>query len=358
MAERKARLRIGLMGCGRIASSIHLPILAGMREVAVTALADTDVSRRQEAARRVREAACFADFADVLSATELDGVIITLPNDLHVRAATAALQRGLHVYLEKPLAPDLLGGREVLTAWRAAGTVGMVGYNYRFLPSYQRAHDLIESGYIGPLVALRSVFCTSRRAVPDWKQRRDRGGGALLDLASHQLELAAWLVGKPPLSVTCDLLSRQTDDDAVLVQLEFPGGVPAQMFAAFGGPELHRFEILGERGRLSVDPYGSDVLETRPATLDHVRLDQFLDAARALASPWYWLRKTAGSHHRTSYRLALRDFVLGALTGRQPQPDLAAGFATLAWIDAARESARDKRRVVVLETLCHEGAAG
>jgi predicted dehydrogenase len=319
-----------------------------MRDVAVTAVAEPDETRRRTSARLLPHARSFADFADLLTTPQLDAVVITLPNALHVPAATAAMRRGLHVYLEKPLAPDLLGGQEVLTAWRASGTVAMIGYNYRFLPSYQNARDRIRSGEIGAVVALRSVFSSSRREAPEWKQRRENGGGALLDLASHHMDMAAWLVGHAPRSVACDLLSRHTDDDTALVQLEFPGGIPAQILAAFGGPELHRFEILGERGRLLVDPYGSDVVETRPATLDRVRLDQFVSAARALASPWYWLRKAGGAHLRTSYRNALGCFVRSARAGRQPEPDPVAGCATLAWLDAARESARHNRKVVTV----------
>jgi predicted dehydrogenase len=325
MSDRKIPLRVGLLGCGGIAASIHLPILAGMREVAVTALAEPDETRRQEAARLVPQAACFAGFAELLTTADLDAVVITLPNTLHAPAAIAAFQRGLHVYLEKPLASSLAEGRELLAAWRSAATVGMIGYNYRFLPSYQRARDLIQSDRIGPVVALRSVFCTTRRAVPEWKQRRETGGGALLDLVSHHLDLAAWLVGTPPSSLSCDLLSRQTDDDIALLQLAFPGGISAQLFGAFGGPEQHRFEILGERGALMVDPYGSEFVETRPAALDGVRLLHLLAAARALASPRYWQRKVSGSHWHVSYRQALGCFVHGAWAGRAQEPDPAAG---------------------------------
>ena len=216
-------LRLGLLGCGRIASSVHLPILAGMREVAVTALAEPNETSRRNAARVVPRAACFSDFVELLTTQELDAVVITLPNTLHAPAAMAAFQRGLHVYLEKPLASSLTEGREVLAAWRRSGRVGMIGYNYRFLPPFQRARDLIRSDRIGPIVALRSVFSSTRRALPVWKQRRETGGGALLDLASHHLDLAAWLVGQPPCSLSCDLLSRQTDDDVALLQIEFPG---------------------------------------------------------------------------------------------------------------------------------------
>ena len=349
MSTRKTRLRVGVLGCGRIASAIHLPLLASIPDVVVTAIADPDEHRRREAARVLPRSTGCADFAELMERSELDAVVITLPNALHVPAAIAALRRGLHVYVEKPLAPDLAGGRRVLSAWREAGRVAMVGYNYRFMPPYQQARAYIASGRIGPVVAIRSVFSAGRRESPDWKRRRDAGGGVLLDLASHHLDLAAWLVGHAPRAVACDLLSRGSDDDVAMLQLEFPGGVAAQILAAFGGPELHRFEVLGERGRLLVDPYGADVLEVGPATLDRVRFNRLLDAARALVSPSYWLRRGDGSPLRTSYRDALTCFVRGAITGRQPEPDVAAGCETLAWLDAARTSARENRRVVAVE---------
>jgi predicted dehydrogenase len=337
-----------VLGCGRIALGIHLPVLAGMADVAVAAVADPDDGLREKASALVPRAARFRDFAELLASAAIDAVVITLPNALHVPASTAALRRGLHVYLEKPLAPDLCGGLDVLRAWRAAGTVAMVGYNYRFLRSYQQARELVRSGRIGNIVAIRSTFATSRREAPAWKQRREHGGGALLDLASHHLDMAAWIIGEPPCSVTCDLLSRHSDDDTAVLQLEFPGGVPVQILAAFAAPETHRFEILGEHGRLLVDVYGADAVEAGPATLDRVRLERFVAAARAIASPRYWLSKVGGSHLHMSYRHALRSFVDGALTGQQPQPDVAEGCAALAWMDAARESARDGRKAIAV----------
>jgi predicted dehydrogenase len=137
----------------------------------------------------------------------------------------------------------------------------------------------------------------------------------------------------------------------VLLQLEFRGGISAQLLATFGGPELHRFEIIGERGTLVVDPDAFDVIQIRGATLERVRLDPFLAAARALASPSYWWKKATGLHQRVSYQQALACFVDGARTARQPQPDLEAGCATLEWLDAARESARLKRKIAVGHVL-------
>jgi predicted dehydrogenase len=349
MPTANSRLRLGLLGCGRIALSIHLPILTKLRGVEVAALAEPDPRRRQEAARRVPGAIAFADYAELLDRTPLDAVVITLPNTLHAPAAVAAFRRGLHVYLEKPLALTLFEARPVMKAWRAAGTVAMIGYNYRFLPQYERAREWIGAGRLGRIVAFRSVFSTEPRALPEWKQRRETGGGALLDLASHHLDLAAWLIGRSPGSVTCKLSSRQTDDDVATLQLEFPDDVTGQILALFGGPCEHRFEIVGENGALVIAPYASDALETRGPGLDQIRRKRLREAASALLSPAYWRSKATGSQGHDSYRHALSCFVAGALHRRQPQPDLAAGGATLAWLDAARESAASGRRVELVK---------
>ena len=257
---------------------------------------------------------------------------------------------GLHAYVEKPLACGLAEGRQVLAAWRSAGTVGMIGFNYRFLPAYQHARELIAAHHIGRVIGLRSVFSTSGRTLPEWKRRRETGGGALLDLASHHIDLAAWLVDAPPRALSCDLHSRTTDDDTALLQVEFPDGISAQIFAAFGGPEQHRFEILGDRGALVVDPYGSEFVDIRPATLDGMRVSHLRTAAMALASPRYWMRKISRSNWHESYERAFGSFVRAARSGEAAQPDVAAGCNALAWIEAARESAREGRRVIVGDT--------
>ena len=244
---------------------------------------------------------------------------------------------------------NLAEGRQVQSAWRSAGTVGMVGFNYRFLPAYQRARELIAAHQIGRVVGLRSVFSTSARTLPEWKRRRETGGGALLDLASHHIDLAAWLVNAPPLALSCDLHSRKTDDDTALLHVEFPGGVAAQIFAVFGGPEQHRLEIIGDGGALAVDPYGSEFVEIRNATLDGARVSHLRTAAKALASPRYWMRKITRSNWHESYERAFASFVRAARSGEAAQPDVAAGCNTLAWLEAARESARDGRRVSVGE---------
>lgn len=347
MSRPTTPLRVALLGCGRIASAIHLPILAGMPQVCIAAIAEPDEARRRTALRLAPGAALLADFRDSFNVDRLDAVVITLPNALHAPAAIAAFERGLHVYVEKPMALSAADGRALVRAWRTADVIGMVGYNYRFLPAYQQARAMMRAECVGRVIAIRSVFSTAQRTLPDWKSRRDTGGGALLDLASHHLDMSAWLVGAQPLSISCDLRSRHTQDDVALVQADFPGDVSAQVCAILGGPEEHRFEILGELGALVVNPYASEFVEMRPASLDGIRLGQFTGATRALMSPAYWKAKLNKSSWRVSYERALHAFVDGIRRGQSPEPDITSGYETLQSIDAAVESARLKGRVAL-----------
>jgi predicted dehydrogenase len=108
-------------------------------DVELIALAEPDVQRRVEASRRAPGAAAYGSYHDLLKMPEVEAVVICLPNALHAEVAVAALEQGKHVYLEKPLATSLDEAQRVVTAWRRAGVVGMIGFNYRFNPLFQAA---------------------------------------------------------------------------------------------------------------------------------------------------------------------------------------------------------------------------
>src|SRR5215470_16381615 len=100
-------LKVGLLGCGHIVQSVHLPVLVRLPGVELAALADPDPRRRDEAHRRASRAVARDDYRDVLAMPDVEAVVIALPNALHAEAAVEALRFGKHVYLEKPLATSL-----------------------------------------------------------------------------------------------------------------------------------------------------------------------------------------------------------------------------------------------------------
>ena len=148
-------LRIGLIGCGHMGRVVHLNILRRLPQVEVVALAEPDAQRRKAASRKVPRAAVFADYHELLHRSEIDATVICLPNALHAEAATATLQSGKHLYLEKPLAINLDDGRKLLDVWRRSGQVAMIGFSYRFNPLHQQVRRHIQAGRLGELIAVR-----------------------------------------------------------------------------------------------------------------------------------------------------------------------------------------------------------
>ncbi|MCS6859689.1 MAG: Gfo/Idh/MocA family oxidoreductase, partial [Abditibacteriales bacterium] len=172
----------------------------------------------------------------------------------------------IDIYLEKPLATNLDEAQTVLTAWRTAGVVGMVGFNYRFHPLYERIRQHVQSGKLGALVGARSVFCTPARPLPTWKQFRHSGGGVLLDLASHHVDLVRFFFGQEVREVSAALRSQRSDDDSAMLQLRLDDGLPVQSFFSMNAVDEDRFEIYGTAGKLAVNRYRSlDVEFTDPA---------------------------------------------------------------------------------------------
>jgi myo-inositol 2-dehydrogenase/D-chiro-inositol 1-dehydrogenase len=340
-------LKVGLIGCGRIAQLVHLNILTRLPNAELVALAEADPQRLEEAKRRAPGAVAFADYQQLLEMPEVGALVICLPNALHAAATVAALERGKHVYLEKPLATNLGDARCVLEAWKRANVVAMMGFNYRFNALYQATKRQIESGRLGELVAARSVFSTAAQTLPDWKSNRQSGGGVLLDLASHHIDLIRFFFRQEAQEVFAETRSQCSESDSATLQLRLADGLLVQSFFSLSAVEEDRFEIYGQAGKLSVDRYLSlDVRVTSP-TLRDIRFNQLRHGLRALKRCSYLLDKIRAPASEPSYLAALANFVAAAKANRPTAPDFLDGYRSQEVIEAAEESART-RAVVAL----------
>jgi predicted dehydrogenase len=332
-------LRVGLAGCGLVASQVHLPILSRRRDVRVVGVADVDPARRAAACRRVPGARAFATYDEMLAGADLDAVMVALPSALHAQATLAALRAGKHVYVEKPLATDLGAAGCVLEAWRQTRLVGMVGFNYRFNPLYESARRKLAAGAIGPPLAVRSVFSTTpAMARHAWKANRATGGGVLLDLGSHHLDLIPFLLGARVCEVYAQTRTGQAEADTATVDLRLDNGVVAQCLFSWSSVEEDRVEVYGPRGKLAVDRGAS--VEAR-ITGPRRRLGRLADLGEALrfaTRPGYLVRKVRSPLAEPSYAVALGRFVTAARTGTPMAPDLDDGYRSLAVVIAAEEA--------------------
>lgn len=345
--EEGRSLNVGLIGCGRITQLVHLAALRRLPGIHLVALAEADPQRRAEAGRQVPNAVPYADYTELLKDANVEAVIICLPSAMHAEAAKAALRLGKHVYLEKPVATDLGDAESLLAVWRATGLVGMMGFNYRFHHLYRAARTCILSNQLGDLVAARSVFSTAQQPLPAWKRTRQGGGGALLDLASHHIDLIYFLFGQEIRDAVATLRSQRTEDDTAILSLRLRNGLLVQSFFSTNAVEEDRFEIYGTAGKLTVDRYASSVVEIAPPTRQFARLKRLAWDLRSLMVRGGLLRTLTFPQREASYDLALAHFMNAVRARRPAAPDFWDGYRSLAVVSAAEESARTGRGVLL-----------
>lgn len=332
-------LRIGILGFGRIVRLAHLRVLASIPGVQVAAIADSDPASREHAAREAPDARVLSDPHELLAMPALDAVVIALPTLAHRDAAVAAFERGLHVYQEKPLAATLSDGEAMVDAWRRAGTVGRIGFNLRFNRLYREMRDALAAGDVGTPITLRTSYMANWPSAASWRISPSAGGGALLELASHHVDLCRFLFTTEIASVHAVIWSNRGSDEAAMLQLELENGVRVQMQMGYGTIEEDRVEVYGASGKLVVDRYDSLALERVPMHATGGLATAVRRLVREGRAIGYGLAKRRLPGQEPSFTASLTAFVDAARSGVQSGPDLNDGLASLKVIEAARQSA-------------------
>ena len=245
-----APFRLGIVGGGRMGRT-HLRALAGHDGIACVAVAepfDGPAAQLRAAGHTV-----YASAAEMYRSEELDGVLLTVPTDQHIAAATEALQAGVSVLCEKPFGVDADEIRELGAFASARGLALQIGYWRRFIPGLQELKQAIDSGELGELHLL---VCSQWDELPPALGFRKHSGGIYLDMGVHEIEQARWLLGEDIVDVVAQAHPRTLDPDAqedvdgaqalvsfasgtqALISLGrfFPGGdiVTAELFATGG----------------------------------------------------------------------------------------------------------------------------
>jgi predicted dehydrogenase len=335
-------VNVGLIGCGRIASLVYLNMLNKIPGLSLKAIAEPDTAKREKAGMSAPHAELYTDYKDLLRNPDLDAVIICLPNHLHSEAAIAAFENGKHVYLEKPIAINSTQADEVIIAWKGSGLVGMTGFNLRFNPVYRALKEDIGWGAIGDAVFMRTVFTSSGRELPEWKKRRSTGGGALLDLASHHIDLVRFILNDEITQIFARTSSHKTEDDNAMLEYETSGGIHVQSYFSINSVDEDKIKVYGTRGKLSADRYGSLNVKTESGTSrGQGRLSHIKQAVRSLLrNPGGFKDKLLSPGREPSFETAIGHFVSAVRENRGVSPDLSDGFRCITILEGAEESAR------------------
>ena len=342
------------MGFGLAGEVFHAPLIAATPGLRLAAVATSNPKRRRAAASRYPGARLFRDLRGMLgSAADLQLVVLATPNRHHLPQALEVIRQGLHLVVDKPLAPSSEEASQMIRAARLRGVKLAVFHNRRWDDDFLLLRQLLGSGRLGTLHRLESRFERWRPDLsPDsWRESEPpaAGGGLLLDLGSHLIDQALTLAG-PPARVYAEIAHRRgaPGDDDSFVALAFPDGAEIHLWAsAVAAVAAPRLRALGSRGGLvtwGVDPQEGQLRGgLLPGDPDYGRRTgpgasatfQELGEGRQLAFP-------PGRYQDFYVQMC------GALVGGGEVPVPADdGLRVLRVVEAARESARAGRVVAL-----------
>lgn len=323
-----------LIGAGRIARHFHLPALLSMTGVHLNHIVEPDQSSWAGLPPGVTVHACLDQVPDGVQAA-----VICTPTEHHEGLTSAAWSRGWHVYLEKPVAVNLEQARRLLGKQVELKT--MVGFTQRFRPANLKARGLLEK--LGRPLGGQGFLGLPGELVSGWRRRRSSGGGALLEMACHQLDLLQWFFQDPLVVGRATLHSDLHEDDRAQVWVRLHSGFEFSGLYSLNSVEADHLELFGDRGRMRLqrDLPWPQMSGPYPPRSKWEGLQAFREG---LAAAWQRL-KPAPNH---SFRDALRYFFDCVSQGIDPQPDLAHGVKIQAQLEALERSARQGGQVVEL----------
>ncbi len=205
---------IGVIGTGGIAQAVHLPAYKKLQEqgkVKIVALCDINPAKLSEANSKFGPAQVYADYKELLQNPEVDAVDVCTPNFMHMPPVVEAFAAGKDVICEKPIALNGKQGAQMVEAAQKAGKKFQVGLNMRFGSGPQAIKRMTDNGVLGDIYYARAQ-ALRRRGVPTWgvfTEKDKQGGGPLIDIGVHILDMTLWLMGHPkPVSVSGNAVTK------------------------------------------------------------------------------------------------------------------------------------------------------
>lgn len=256
-------VRLGIVGLGAMGSAHARCVRDGrIDRCRLTAVCNPGPSALEPFAKTT-DLAAYADSQELIESGKVDAVLIATPHYAHTTVGVAALNAGLHVLVEKPIAVHKADAQRLIAAHKRRRQVFAAMFNQRTDPHYMRVKKLIDDGKLGELVRVNWIITDWFRtdayyASSAWRATwRGEGGGVLLNQCPHQLDLLQWLCGMPRrVRAFCGFGKRHDIEveDEVTAYLEFANGATGVFITSTGeAPGTNRLEICGQHGQVVVE---------------------------------------------------------------------------------------------------------
>lgn len=235
-------LKVAVIGVGSMGQN-HARVFFHSDTAHLVAVADAYQEQAEKIARKYN-AKAYADYREMLQREDIDAVSIAVPTSLHKDAAIAALEKGKHVLVEKPLAASEEEAQEIIAKAREAHKKIMVGHIERFNPAVQELKARLQKGELGEIYKI-----DVQRIGPFPTRITDVG--VIIDLSVHDLDVINYLLEEHPVKIYADMQQRlhPSHEDSVTALLRYPGGVLAVLNINYLSPtKTRQLKVFGKKG--------------------------------------------------------------------------------------------------------------
>ncbi|MBN1350300.1 Gfo/Idh/MocA family oxidoreductase [candidate division KSB1 bacterium] len=354
------KIRVGIIGTSPYAEKIHLPAFASHPRAELAAICGRTQSRTAAVAAKYKIPESYADYRKMIAHANFDAVAIIAPDDLHHPMTMAALDAGLHVLCEKPLALNVGQAAEMTEKAAQLGVKNMIFFTCRWLPYFRYLKQLIQEDFIGRcyqcLICFQMGYGRSGEYV--WRLDAERANGALGDLGSHMIDFAQWCIGEIT-TVSAQLTTfvkrhdaggsplKQPANDSAILTLEFANGARGMIHVSAVTPigdrgRFHHISFHGDKGSLeaNITRSGGQIYGVRSAeeAFKPLSVPDHIFGASDRANPYgVFITESAGA----------RKFIDAIIADRSLEPDFHCGLSVQRVIDAAIASHSSGRKMVL-----------
>lgn len=334
------KLKIGIIGAGRIGKLHAENIVANIREVELKSIADIYINNNIEKwAYSLGIKNAYKDYRRIIEDEEIDAVLICSSTDTHSKFIIEAAKAGKHIFCEKPIDLDVERIREALDAVEKAEVKLQVGFNRRFDHNFKRVREFVKDGKIGDIHLLR---ITSRDPAPPPLEYVKVSGGLFLDMTIHDFDMARYLTGSEVTEVYAvgetlidSSIKQYGDVDTAVVTLKFKNGaigaIDNSRKAVYGYDQ--RVEVFGSKGCITA---GND----KPNTIE-ISSEDWVYSEK----PKYFFVE----RYKESYIEEIRSFIDVILEDKEPEVTGIDGLKPVLIGLAAKKSLETRKPVIIEE---------
>jgi predicted dehydrogenase len=351
MTKGSTSVKVGLIGCGWVTETLHLPALRGVRAIDVVAVADGDLDRLKRVADRFQVQQRYTDYLALLDDPAIEAVGVWLPSDRQVEVAQAVLAAGKHLFIDKPLVFDLkVWDRLIEQAAQSNRKIMVVGLPRRWHRLMRRAREVIQQGSLGKLELIRTVLTGRNPERRSFHEEGDRHAvkGILYQFGVHHFDVVHSLLQSDVQEV---FATNSADESTVVVTARLSDGLLVSSTFSEGESRNDEVEIYGQAGRLRISCYRFDGFEYFSPTAHpgdmKTRVQLALQTLKEL--PQGLSRMRQGGDFIDSYRVGWQHNVDAIRQDARPDCTLEEGRRALQVVLAAKESAALGRPVKVIQ---------